>query len=176
MSYIMMNGTSNPREVIFNGVRPKWLFYNGEVIWGDDVLDCYRVYIMWNPVAKENICIDGIWVDSQTVTTDDVYDGAYQDSEWTSLTDTEMTNLVTNNGEPCAKYCQGYFFKIKPNFDLNTLEFKTSQYYQPTGDVTVTIQEQYVNGHGTESYKTIAVKTVTLAADTTYTINRGEGV
>ena len=176
MSYLMINGTANPRELIFNGTQPKCLVYNGEIIWGSKTLDCYRVYMMWDPEKNENLCIDGVWVDNQTVTTDDVYDGSYKDGQYTSLTTAEMTDFVTNNGSACAKYCQGYFFKIKPDFDLNNLQFKTGQYYQPTGDVTVTIEEQYNDGSGYISFKTIAIKTVTMAANTTYTINRGEGV
>jgi hypothetical protein len=83
---------------------------------------------------------------------------------------------VTNNGSACAKYCQGYFFRISPNFDLSKLQFKTDQYYQPTGDVTITIEEQYSDGSGDITFKTIAEKTLTMAANTTYTINRGDGV
>lgn len=172
----MINGTDNPRELIFNGTQPQCLVYNGEIVWGAKTLDCYRVYMMWDPEKTENLCIDGVWVDNQTVTTDDVYDGSYKNGQYTSLSDTEMTNFVTNNGEACAKYCQGYFFRITPDFDLNTLQFKTGQYYQPAGDVTITIEEQYSDGSGDYSFKKIAEKTVTMAVNTTYTINRGEGV
>lgn len=176
MSYIMINGTDNPRELIFNGTQPQCLVYNGEIVWGPKTLDCYRVYMLWDPEKIENLCIDGVWVDNKTVTTDDVYDGAYKNGQYTSLTTAEMTDFVTNNGSACAKYCQGYFFRITSDFDLNSLQFKTGQYYQLTGDVTITIEEQYSDGSGDISFKTIAEKTVTMAANTTYTINRGEGV
>ena len=33
MSYIMINGIDNPRELIFNGTQPKCLVYNGEIVW-----------------------------------------------------------------------------------------------------------------------------------------------
>lgn len=29
----MINGTDNPRELIFNGTKPKCLVYNGEIVW-----------------------------------------------------------------------------------------------------------------------------------------------
>ena len=176
MSYIMINGTDNPRELIFNGTQPQCLVYNGEIVWGAKTLDCYRVYMMWDPEKTENLCIDGVWVNNQTVTTDDVYDGSYKNGQYTTLTTSEMTDFVTNNGSACAKYCQGYFFRISPNFDLSKLQFKTDQYYQPTGDVTVTIEEQYSDDSGDITFKTIAEKTVSIATNTTYTINRGEGV
>ena len=38
MSYIMINGTDNPRELIFNGTQPKCLVYNGEIIWVAEVI------------------------------------------------------------------------------------------------------------------------------------------
>lgn len=38
MSYIMINGTDNPRELIFNGTQPKCLVYNGEIVWVAEVL------------------------------------------------------------------------------------------------------------------------------------------
>ena len=179
MSYIMLNGTDNPRELIFNGTQPQCLqclVYNGEIVWGAKTLTCYRVYIMWDPEKTENLCIDGVWVDNQTVTTDEVYDGSYKNGQWSSLTNSEMTDFVTNNGSACAKYCQGYFFRISPDFDLSNLQFMTGQYYQSKGDVTVTIEEQYSDGSGDITFKTIAEKTVAMAANTTYTINRGDGV
>ena len=176
MSYIMINGTDNPTTLLMNGTQPQCLVYNGEIVWGAKTLDCYRVYMMWDPEKTENLCIDGVWVDNETVTTDEVYDGSYKNGQYTSLTTPEMTDFVTNNGSACAKYCQGYFFRISPDFDLNNIQFKTGQYYQPTGDVTVTIEEQYSDGSGDISFKKIAEKTVTMAANTTYTINRGDGV
>lgn len=38
MSYIMINGIDNPRELIFNGTQPKCLVYNGEIVWVAEVL------------------------------------------------------------------------------------------------------------------------------------------
>ena len=38
MSYIMINGTDNPRELIFNGAKPKCLVYNGEIVWVAEVI------------------------------------------------------------------------------------------------------------------------------------------
>lgn len=38
MSYIMINGTDNPRELIFNGTQPKCLVYNGEIVWVTEVI------------------------------------------------------------------------------------------------------------------------------------------
>ena len=38
MSYIMINGTVNPRELIFNGTHPKCLVYNGEIVWVAEVI------------------------------------------------------------------------------------------------------------------------------------------
>ena len=38
MSYIMINGIDNPRELIFNGTKPKCLVYNGEIVWVAEVI------------------------------------------------------------------------------------------------------------------------------------------
>ena len=38
MSYIIINGTVNPRELIFNGTQPKCLVYNGEIVWVAEVI------------------------------------------------------------------------------------------------------------------------------------------
>lgn len=38
MSYIMINGTDNPRELIFNGAQTKCLVYNGEIVWVAEVI------------------------------------------------------------------------------------------------------------------------------------------
>ena len=34
----MINGIDNPRELIFNGTKPKCLVYNGEIVWVAEVL------------------------------------------------------------------------------------------------------------------------------------------
>lgn len=38
MSYIMINGIDNPRELIFNGTKPKCLVYNSEIVWVAEVI------------------------------------------------------------------------------------------------------------------------------------------
>ena len=38
MSYIMINGIDNPRELIFNGTQPKCLIYNDEIVWVAEVI------------------------------------------------------------------------------------------------------------------------------------------
>lgn len=38
MPFIMINGTDNPRELIFNGTQPQCLVYNGEIVWVAQVL------------------------------------------------------------------------------------------------------------------------------------------
>lgn len=38
MSYIMINGIDNPRELIFNGTQPQCLVYNGEIVWVAEVI------------------------------------------------------------------------------------------------------------------------------------------
>lgn len=38
MSYIMINGIDNPRELIFNGTQTKCLVYNGEIVWVAEVI------------------------------------------------------------------------------------------------------------------------------------------
>ena len=38
MSYIMINGTVKPSELIFNGAQTKCLVYNGEIVWVAEVM------------------------------------------------------------------------------------------------------------------------------------------
>lgn len=38
MSYIMINGIDNPRELIFNGTQPQCLVYNCEIVWVAEVI------------------------------------------------------------------------------------------------------------------------------------------
>lgn len=38
MPFIMINGTDNPRELIFNGTQPQCLVYNGEIVWVAEVI------------------------------------------------------------------------------------------------------------------------------------------
>ena len=81
MSYIMINGNDNPRELILNGTQPQCLVYNGEIVWGAKTLESYRVYIEWDPVKMENITIDTLGYNSSfSITTDDIMEASYHDS------------------------------------------------------------------------------------------------
>lgn len=178
MSYIMINGNDNPRELILNGTQPQCLVYNGEIVWGAKTLESYRVYIEWDPVKMENITIDTLGYNtSYSITTDDIMEASYHDTnQWYSLDSTAIAKMVAPAGNSLQQYCKGIYIKLEPDLNLQSFNFKTDQYYQPTGNCVVTIEECYHDGQGQVSYVTIAEKTVAMAMNTTYTINRGDGV
>lgn len=164
---------SEAKALIWNGTPATMAIYNGEKVWPSKTVTAYRVWIEWSPTKSENICIDGMYWDNLSMSDNDIVEADYSDNgTWKHLTSTEITKMTVQDNSSLQKYCRGITF-LTDKTDFTSFSFHTDPYYAPTGTLTVEIKEIYDAGEGTEL---VASKTVTQAANTTYVINRGDGV
>lgn len=164
---------SEAKALIWNGVPATMAIYNGEKVWPKKTVMSHRVWIEWDPVKSENICIDGLYWDGLAMSDSDILEADYNDGgTWQHLTSTEIAKMVTPDNSSLQKYCRGVTF-LTDITEFTSFSFHTDPYYVPTGTLTVTIEAIFNSGEGTEL---VATKTVTQAANTTYVINRGDGV
>ena len=164
---------SEAKALIWNGTPATMAIYNGEKVWPSKTVTAYRVWIEWNPVKSENICIDGMYWDNLSMSDSDIVEADYNNNDsWEHLSSTEITKMVVQDGSSLQKYCRGITFLTDKTL-FESFSFHTDPYYAPTGTLKVEVEEIYNAGEGTEL---VASKTVTQAANTTYVINRGDGV
>ena len=164
---------SEAKALIWNGTPALMAVYNGEKVWPTKTVTSYRVWIEWDPVKSENICIDGLYWDNLSMIEDDILEADYSDNgTWKHLSSTEIAKMVTQDGSSLQKYCRGITFLMDATV-FTSFSFHTDRYYAPTGTLTVEVEEIYDAGGGSDL---VAMKTVTQAANTTYVINRGDGV
>lgn len=166
----------NPVEGLFyNGVAVQNAWYNGVQVWPDDALLSYRVYIEWDPVKDENICIDGMWWNGEPMTTDmfeQTPGGTSLDASvningsWVSLTTTEVEKMISGDTDSLQKYCRGITFRLKKELGFNSFSWRSDQYYAPTGTLVVEVDEIW------DEHSNLWTKTVTQNPNTVYSITR----
>jgi hypothetical protein len=112
--------------------------------WGDEL----------SYIHSENV----IWADYKT------------HSGYDNLSNTNIINACEDNGQACQAYTSEMRFNIRGSDVGRFYEFtfKSGQYYQPTGDLKVSII-----GY-TSTPVVLAAKTVSMAANTTYHVHIGE--
>ena len=164
---------SEAKDLIWNGTPAIMAIYNGEKVWPKKTATAYRVWIEWDPVKSENVCVDGLYWDNLSMVNSDIVEAEYSDNgTMHHLSSTEIAKMVTQDGSSLQKYCRGITF-LTDKTAFTSFSFHTDPYYSPTGTLTVEVYEIYNTGEGSDL---VATKTVTQAANTTYTINRGDGV
>ena len=168
------------QTIFVNGVKDPDIYCMGQKIWPmhSTTVEGYWITIMWDPSKTENICIDGMWWDGIAIAQAEVAGSSsapeafYRNgSSWDGLTWSEVNEMLDNDGNSLSKYCKGYTLKVLIT-SFSSFQFKTDQYYQPSGTVTVEIEEAYDDGTSV----LVASKTCTMAANTTYTINNGDTI
>lgn len=170
---------TNATDIIVNGRSIDDAYCNGKHIWPINEILSYRVYITWEPVKDDNICIDGMtWNGSPLTTSMFAYTPGSTSQldasinvggSWTSMTNEEIDKMISGSTESLQKYCRGITFRLKPNWGFTQFTFTTDQYYAPTGTLRIEVYE-----NGTEQNNTCVDKIITQAANTTYTFNRGD--
>lgn len=166
------------KGLYYNGTAVQNAWYNGVQIWPNNEILSYRIYLEWDPVKDENICIDGMWWNGAQMTTgmfEQTPGGTSLDASvningsWVSLTTAEVEKMISGDTDSLQKYCRGITFRLKPDWGFNSFSWKTDQYYAPTGNQTIEI---FANG--SERSNLEAKKTINQTTNTTYTVNRGD--
>lgn len=167
------------KGLYYNGTAVQNAWYNGVQVWPMNEILSYRVYIEWDPVKDDNICIDGMWLNGSAMTTamfemspgsTTTLDASVNiNGSWSTMTTEEVNKMIANGTESLQKYCRGISFRLKPDWGFDSFSWKTDQYYAPTGYQTIEI---FANG--SEQSNLEAKKTINQTPNTTYTANRGD--
>lgn len=160
------------QNIFCKGREDPLIIVNGVQVWPLE-FDTYTIEFEWSPTKNDTICIDGMgwgdeigYIHSENV----IYANYKNNSDYTSLTTTEIINACEDNGTACQIYTSDMNFNVRGS-DLGRyyeFTFKTGQYYQPTGNLKVSII-----GYTSEPV-VLASKTVSMAPNTTYHVHIGE--
>ena len=163
---------SNAENIIVNGVVDPDIFVNGVQVWpGRGALRFFRVYITWDPAQAENLTFQGLgWNGNPGSLTSDMILDADKKSTSYSYTDmsTSELNSILDTSTGTGIYSYGIALDIDAQTFIN-FQWRTRQYYAPTGTVQIEVDAYYENGIVVR-----ARKTVTQAQNTTFTIFDGE--
>lgn len=162
----------NAQSVFCKGKEDPLMIVNGVQVWPLE-FDTYTIEFEWSPTKNDSICIDGMgwgdeigYIHSENV----IYANYKSGDDYTSLTTTEIINACEDNGNACQIYTSDMRFNVRGS-DMGRyyeFTFKTGQYYQPTGNLKVSII-----GYTSEPV-VLAAKTVSMAPNTTYHVHIGE--
>lgn len=160
-------------EAVFcNGVKDPDIFANNVHVWpGRGELNFFRVYITWDPAKNENLTFQGLgWNGNPGSLTSDMILDAHKKNtsySYTNMTTSELDGILdTSTGT--GIYCYGIAVDIDSTAFSN-FQWRTQQHYATTGTVEIKVDAYYENGIVSR-----AKKTVTQAANTTFTIVDGE--
>lgn len=162
----------NVKNIFVNGVVDPNIFVNNVLVWPKrGALKFYRVYITWDPAKQDNLTFQGLgWNGNPgSLTSAMIIDPSKKDTSYsyTSMSTAELNGIldtVQGNG----LYCYGIALDIDSDNFIN-FQWRTQQYYAPTGTVEIEVDAYYENGIVVR-----ARKTVTQAANTTFVIHDGE--
>jgi len=164
----------NAQHIFCNGKEDPFIFVNGKQVWPLEFYS-YTIKFEWSPTKMDQICLDGMgwgdelgYIHSENVIWADYYD--VWGSSYVNLSTSDIVNACEDNGQSFRAYTSELRFNIRGS-DVgryNEFTFKTEQYYQPAGNLKVSII-----GYSTEPV-VLAAKTVSMAQNTTYHVHIGE--
>ena len=163
---------ANAENIIVNGKIDPDIFVNGVQVWPSrGALRFYRVYIKWSPDKNDNLTFQGLgWNGNPgSLTTSMLLDAEKNTNgySYTDMSESEKTGICDTT-QGTGIYCHAIAIDIDAQTFIN-FQWKTQQYYAPTGTVEIEVDAYYENGIAVR-----ARKTVTQAADTTFVIHQGE--
>ena len=162
----------NAQHIFCNGKEDPFIYVNGKQVWPLEFTS-YTITFEWSPTKDDAICIDGMgWGDELSyIHSENVIWADYKTrSGYTNLSTSDIVNACEDNGQACQAYASELRFNIRGSDVGRYYEFtfKTGQYYQPAGNLKVSII-----GYTSEPV-VLAAKTVSMAQNTTYHVHIGE--
>lgn len=163
---------SDAKNIIVNGIVDPDIFVNSVQVWPSlGALEFYRVYIKWSPAKAENLTFQGLgWNGNPgTLTTAMLLDAHknHNGSQYTAMTEAEQSGIC-DTAAGTSIWCYAIALDIDSD-NFSNFKWRTQQYYAPSGTVEIKVDAYYENGIVEK-----ARKTVTQAANTTFTISAGE--
>lgn len=163
---------SNAENIFVNGQVDPDIFVNSVQVWPlQGALEFYRVYIKWSPDKSDNLTFQGLgWNGNPGSLTTSMLLYARKNENgysYTDMSESETTGIC-DTAQGTGIYCHAISFDIDSQTFIN-FQWKTQQYYAPTGTVEIEVDAYYEDG-----IRVLARKTVTQAANTTYVVHEGE--
>lgn len=163
---------SNAENIFVNGVLDPDILVNSVHVWPlQGALKFYRVYIKWSPDKNDNLTFQGLgWNGNPgSLTTSMLLDAEKNTNgySYTAMSDAEKTGIC-DVSQGTGIYCHAIAIDIDASTFIN-FQWRTQQYYAPTGTVEIEVDAYYEDG-----IRVLARKTVTQAANTTFVIHDGE--
>lgn len=163
---------SNAENIFVNDVLDPDIFVNSVHVWPlQGALQFYRVYIKWSPDKSDNLTFQGLgWNGNPGSLTSSMLIDAEKNENgysYTAMSDAEKTGIC-DTAQGKGVYCHAISFDIDSQTFIN-FQWRTQQYYAPTGTVEIEVDAYYEDG-----IRVLARKTVTQAANTTYVVHEGE--
>lgn len=163
---------ANAKNIIVNGKVDPDIYVNCVHVWPlQGALRFYRVYIKWSPDKSDNLTFQGLgWNGNPGSLTTSMLlsaDKSENGYSYTAMSDTEKTSICDTT-QGTGIYCHAISLDIDSQNFIN-FQWKTQQYYAPTGTVEIEVDAYYE-----DSIRIVARKTVTQEANTTCVIHNGE--
>lgn len=163
---------SNAENIFVNGQVDPDIFVNSVQVWPlQGALQFYRVYIKWSPDKNDNLTFQGLgWNGNPGSLTTSMLLAANKNENgysYTAMSESEKSGIC-DTSQGTGIYCHAIAIDIDAQTFIN-FQWKTQQYYAPTGTVEIEVDAYYEDG-----IRVLARKTVTQAANTTYVVNEGE--
>lgn len=163
---------SNAENIFVNGVLDPDIIINSVQVWPlQGALEFYRVYIKWSPDKSDNLTFQGLgWNGNPgSLTTSMLLDAEKNTNgySYTDMSESEKSGICDTN-QGTGIYCHAIAIDVDAQTFIN-FQWKTQQYYAPTGTVEIEVDAYYEDG-----IRVLARKTVTQAANTTYVVHEGE--
>ena len=163
---------SNAKSIHVNGTIDPDIIVNSVQVWPlQGALEFYRVYIKWSPDKNDNLTFQGLgWNGNPgSLTTSMLLDAEKNTNgySYSDMSEAEKTGICDTT-QGTGIYCHAIAIDIDAQTFIN-FQWKTQQYYAPTGTVEIEVDAYYEDG-----IEVRARKTVTQAANTTFVIHDGE--
>lgn len=157
-------------SIFCNGHKDPYIFCNGVQVWPRKVITSHGIYLDFESGVTDNMTFQGLWWNGSQITESMVAEASYKSGNtWNSISASDLRDMLsTSSGK--GIYCSAVFLKID-SITFNQFKWRTQQYYAPQHKVTIKVQENSTTG-----VKYVGEKEVTQAANTTFTVNRGDTI
>ena len=171
MAGLMLNG-SMIQGLVYNG-NPVSAMYNGQLIWPTaSPLPTYeRAYLIigWNNGSNEGMNFAGLSANGESAPYTSVcFSGQYfNENSWRTI-DASQMDRICNTTASQSEWCSSakFYFSGTPSSGWKSISFKTDQYYQPVGAITVQVW-----GSAGNFQRCMGSGTYSMNTNTTYTVN-----
>lgn len=157
-------------SIFCNGHKDPYIFCNCVQVWPAKVVTSHSIYLNFEQGVTDNMTFQGLWWNGSQITESMVVEASYKyGNTWNSISASALREMLSTSAGT-GIYCSAVFIRID-SITFNQFQWRTRTYYGPEHLVTIKVQENSTTG-----IKYVGQKEVTQAANTTFTVNRGDTI